>query len=338
MKITLAQIKYKTGDFKFNFENVIEAAKQLGSQAAKEEGKRARGQEGRLVNESSLSEISQDQQTDKNFSTLQPFNLSTSTHPHPNPLPQGEGACDNSLSTLQPFNPSTSLIVFPQADIEEIGGKDLILDENVRKSQIEFYQKIADENLPQNIIIGGFFDIEGKKVFVSDTFIEDIDCDLYILAKNRYYAMNTYKDFVNNIETHTDFVYVNSIGLKDADVFMGGSFAKNSDNEIVLQMPICKEDIDTVDFSRSIEFVEDDLEKQIIDVTTFALKEYCENTGFKKVVLGLSGGIDSALTAVLAVRALGRENVMGIMMPSMFSSKGSVDDSVKLAENLGINS
>ena len=69
---------------------------------------------------------------------------------------------------------------------------------------------------------------------------------------------------------------------------------------------------------------------------TIALKEYCENTGFKKVVLGLSGGIDSALTAALAVEALGAENVFGILMPSMFSSQGSVTDSLKLAENLGM--
>ena len=148
--------------------------------------------------------------------------------------------------------------------------------------------------------------------------------------------MNTYKDFVDSIETHTDFVYVNALGLADADVYAGGSFAKNADNELVMQMPLCQEDIDTVDFSRRIEFVDEPMEKQALAVTTFALKEYCENTGFKKVVLGLSGGIDSALTAALAVKALGAENVFGILMPSMFSSEGSVKDSLKLAENLGM--
>ena len=150
MKIILAQIKYKTGDFNFNYESIVKTVVESGKWKVK----------------SKKSETT--------------------------------------------FNFQPSLIIFPQADIEEIGGKDLILDENVRKSQIEFYQKIADENLPQNILIGdilirngkveasddGFFEIEGKKIFVSDTFIEDIDCDLYVLAKNRYYAMNTYKDFV----------------------------------------------------------------------------------------------------------------------------------------------
>ncbi|HQO23618.1 MAG TPA: NAD(+) synthase, partial [Spirochaetota bacterium] len=60
-------------------------------------------------------------------------------------------------------------------------------------------------------------------------------------------------------------------------------------------------------------------------------------SGFKKALLGLSGGIDSALTAVIAAKALGKENVTGITMPSVFSSQGSVDDSKKLADNLGIN-
>ena len=273
MKITLAQIKYKTGDFKFNYENII-----------------------------------------KNINS----------------------ECD--------------LVIFPQADLEEIGGKDLLLDRDCQNAQIEFYQKIADKNFKQNILIGdilirngsvevsedGFFEICDKKIFVSDTFLEDVECDLFILCKNRYYAMNTFKEFVDNIGVSTDFVYISSIGIADENVYSGQSFAKNSNNEFVLQMPVCEEDIETVDFGRSIEFFEEPIEKQIIKVTTFALKEYCENTGISKVVLGLSGGIDSALTAVLAQKALGAENVLGVLMPSMFSSEGSITDSIKLAENLGI--
>mgnify|MGYP002530936523 FL=1 len=242
------------------------------------------------------------------------------------------------------------LIIFPQSDIEDLGGKDLVLDETCRKRQYEFYQEIADKNFKQNILIGdilirngeievshnGFFDVNGKKVFVSDTYLEDVECDLYVLAKNRYFARNTYMDFVDSIQTDCNLIYVNAIGIADENIFAGGSFAKNANNELVLQMPVCKEDIEIVDFSRVIEFFDEAEEAQILDVVTFALKEYCENTGFKKVVLGLSGGIDSALTAAIAVRALGADSVTGIMMPSMYSSEGSVTDSIKLAENLGI--
>ncbi len=273
MKTTIAQIKYKTGDFKFNFDNIIKH-----------------------------------------------------------------------------INLNSDLIIFPQADILDLGGKDLVLDEKCRHLQSEFYQAIADKKFDTNILVGdvlirnghvemsedGYFEICGKNVFVSDTFLSGVDCDLYVLVKNRYFAMNTFRSFVDWIETDCDFVYVNTIGLADENIFAGRSFAKNCDNKLTLLMPLCEEDVETVDFGHVIEFVEEPFEKDIVTVTTFALKEYCENTGIKKVVLGLSGGIDSALTAVLAVRALGAENVLGVMMPSMFSSTGSVTDSVELAKNLGI--
>lgn len=242
------------------------------------------------------------------------------------------------------------LIIFPQADLEDLGGKDLSLDNRCVRKQHEFYQSIADRKFKQNILIGdilikdgeifvsetGFFDICGQKVFVSDTYLEDVECDLYVLSKNRYFALHTYKDFIESINTHSDFVYVNAIGLADENVFAGGSFAKNSNNELVLQMPLCEECLEKLDFSNVQTFKDDSFESQLLAVIPFALKEYCENTGFKKVILGLSGGIDSALTAALAVSALGAENVCGVMMPSMYSSEGSVSDSIQLAENLGI--
>ncbi len=242
------------------------------------------------------------------------------------------------------------LIIFPQADLEELGGKDLVLDDECQKKEQEFYRTIANQNFKQNILIGdilirnglievsdfGFFEICKKKVFVSDTFIEDVDCDLYIIAKNRYYVMNTYREFVEGIVTCCNLIYINSLAIADENVYAGGSFAKNKNNELVMQLPLCEEKAENVDFENRVDFLTEPVELQVLKVTTFALKEYCENSGFKKVVLGLSGGIDSALTAVLAVKALGADNVVGIMMPSMFSSEGSITDSLKLAENLGI--
>lgn len=125
------------------------------------------------------------------------------------------------------------LIIFPQSDIEDLGGKDLVLDETCRKRQYEFYQEIADRNFKQNILIGdilirngeievshnGFFDVNGKKVFVSDTYLEDVECDLYVLAKNRYFAKNTYMDFVDSIQTDCNLIYVNAIGIADENIF-----------------------------------------------------------------------------------------------------------------------
>lgn len=247
-------------------------------------------------------------------------------------------------------NTNCDLIVFPEYDLTETGGKDLVLDENCCLKQDEFYARIADKNFNRNILVGevlirngqveisedGFFDIGGKKVFVSDSYRNDVVCDLYVLAKNRYYTINSYRDFVDSIDTNNDFIYINAVGMADSDVYAGGSFAKNRDNILVCQMPICREDVQILDFSSPVEFIENSTESEVLAVTSFALKEYCENTGFKKVILGLSGGIDSALTAAIAVKALGAENVFGVLMPSMFSSEGSITDSLKLAQNLGI--
>lgn len=242
------------------------------------------------------------------------------------------------------------LIIFPEYDLTDTGAKDLVLDELCCKKQDELYEKIAEKNFSKAVLVGevlikdgeimlsedGFFDVCNKKIFVSDTYRDDVICDLFVLAKNRYYTMNSYKEFIESINSKNDFVYVNAVGMSDCNIYAGGSFAKNKENELVLQMPLCETEINLVDFGSISEFNEEPLEKQILEITSFALKEYCENTGFKRVILGLSGGIDSALTAAIAVKALGAENVFGVLMPSMFSSEGSVTDSLKLAENLGM--
>jgi NAD+ synthase/NAD+ synthase (glutamine-hydrolysing) len=77
-------------------------------------------------------------------------------------------------------------------------------------------------------------------------------------------------------------------------------------------------------------------EAEIWHALVLGVRDYARKTGFQRVLLGLSGGIDSALTAAIAADAVGPENVLGVMMPSIYSSPGSVDDSVELARNLGI--
>src|SRR5207249_9905725 len=79
-----------------------------------------------------------------------------------------------------------------------------------------------------------------------------------------------------------------------------------------------------------------DDDAEIYRALVVGTRDYVIKNGFKKVVLGLSGGIDSALTACIAVDALGSENVVGVLMPSQFSSRGSIDDSERLGRNLGI--
>lgn len=245
----------------------------------------------------------------------------------------------------------TEIVIFPQYDLVNCGGKDLILDERAGKREGDFYEKISARVGEKYVFIGdvlyhsgefvepdeyGMYDIKGKKIYVSDTFEDDVECDLYILAHNRYYAINSVEEFMNSIEPHCNFIYVNGVGMADESIYCGASFAKNADGKMVYQAPLCKEDVEIIDFSKPIAQKFEPMEQEIIDVITFALREYCENTGFKKVILGLSGGIDSALTAALAVEAIGKANVVGVLMPSMFSSQGSIDDALALAKNLGI--
>ena len=244
----------------------------------------------------------------------------------------------------------SNIVVLPMADLEALGGRDIILDEKIRIAQNNFFEKIAADFPQKHIFLGdihlyggqidmsefGLYEIDGQKIYVSDTFEEEVECDLYILAHNRYYAMNTYREFVESINTNKNLVYINAVAMADANIYDGASFAKNANNLIVYQAPQCVVDITEQNFSQAVEFVDTIQEEEIFKVITFALKEYCENTGFKKVILGLSGGIDSALTAALAVNSIGAENVFGVLMPSMFSSEGSIIDAEALAANLGI--
>jgi len=100
-----------------------------------------------------------------------------------------------------------------------------------------------------------------------------------------------------------------------------------------------KEDLVLYDLdnnSGTVHDISESEEESLLKALKMGLKDYCNKVGFEKVILGLSGGIDSALTAVIASEALGAEKVLCITMPSMYSSQGSVDDSVKLAQNLGV--
>lgn len=243
---------------------------------------------------------------------------------------------------------SFDLIIFPEA--EDLGERDLVYDEKYQESLENFYEKIAKNYSDKNILIGqilikngeielsqdGFYIINGENVYVDDVYRDDVVCDLYVLTKNKYFVKDTYKDFVESINTSNNFIYVNVVCMADYNIYAGGCFAKNKNNELVAHLPICKTVAEKIDFDHVIKFKEACEEELIHTVLTFALREYCENVGFKKVVLGLSGGIDSALVATLAADAIGKENVLGVMLPSMYSSEGSIKDSEKLAKNLGI--
>ncbi len=134
------------------------------------------------------------------------------------------------------------------------------------------------------------------------------------------------------------FIYVNQVGANDELIFDGRSLAINENGEYIKRLPAFEEAIvtfDTEDKPEGEGYREVPMES-LYKALALGIRDYFRKTGFSRAIIGLSGGIDSALTAALAVEALGRENVLGISMPSQYSSEGSVADSTSLAENLGI--
>ena len=146
------------------------------------------------------------------------------------------------------------------------------------------------------------------------------------------------------VETGLPLIYLNMVGGQDDQVFDGGSFALNPGGHLAVQLPVFDEIVAHVDLERGAEgWRVVDGEKAIIPgqfeqdyrVCVAALRDYMGKTGFKKVLLGMSGGIDSALVATIAVDALGGENVRCVMLPSEYTSQGSLDDAKDCAERIG---
>ncbi|MEI8388747.1 MAG: NAD+ synthase [bacterium] len=158
------------------------------------------------------------------------------------------------------------------------------------------------------------------------------------------YLLNKEKDrfsIIKNTATKNNIpiIYVNQVGGNDDLIFDGVSFVIDSKGDIKSLCKDFEEDFSVYDFDSNtgeIHYISQSEEESLFNALCIGVKDYCGKIGFKKVVLGLSGGIDSAVTAAIAVCALGKENVTGITMPSIYSSEGSISDSDKLAQNLDI--
>ncbi len=132
---------------------------------------------------------------------------------------------------------------------------------------------------------------------------------------------------------------VNQVGGNDSLVFDGASFALGPDGSIVAQARSFAEDLvyfDSTALTGDRRPVDPSEDAAVYQALVLGTRDYVRKCGFSKVLVGLSGGVDSALVAAIAVDALGKENVTTIGMPSQYSSAGSIDDARALADNLGI--
>jgi len=135
-------------------------------------------------------------------------------------------------------------------------------------------------------------------------------------------------------ETNLPLVYVNQVGGQDELVFDGASFIMDKEANTIHSLPLFEEDICTP--SDQHQNTQLDKDEEIYKAVTLGLKDYVEKNNFPGVLIGLSGGIDSALSAAIAVDAIGADKVHCVMMPSPYTSQESLDDAAKCAELLGV--
>lgn len=237
------------------------------------------------------------------------------------------------------------------------GGK---IAATVRKHELPNTHVFDERRLFEHGPIAGPYSLNGVRIgnpICEDAWHEDVSeamaesgAEILVVPNGSPYYRNKFDRRLSAmvarvVENDMPLVYLNMVGGQDDQVFDGGSFVLNRGGRLAMQMPLFDEAIAHVDFVRGDagwEAVEGekiahvDEWEQDYRVMTQGLRDYMGKTGFKKVVLGLSGGIDSAIVATIAADALGPENVRCVMMPSEYTAQSSLDDAKELAENLGV--
>ena len=183
------------------------------------------------------------------------------------------------------------------------------------------------------------FEIEGTKfypVLGNDIYYElsDVTVDYIIHLNSTPFIKNTDKEIFKD----KNIISINHIGLAQELIFDGGAFLSKANGETIVELPRFEEQLQIIDLNNLSQSLQPKVEKEenIFKALSFAFREFCRINRFSKALIGLSGGIDSALTAVIMCDAIGAENVLGITMPSKYSTEGSWKDSYDLANNLNM--
>jgi len=202
------------------------------------------------------------------------------------------------------------------------------------------------------------FEIKGNKIALficeeiwdSETYkkVEGKDCDLVVTINASPFEYKKISQRENlaielSKKINAPVIYVNQVGGQDEIVFDGSSFVADA-NKVLRRLPACESTSDLVTFNKTKKefsfsekvFDEKSEEEILYSNLVLGLKDYIEKNNFPGVVIGISGGIDSAFSACVAVDALGSDKVKGIMMPSKYTSDASVEDATLLGKNLNI--
>ena len=174
--------------------------------------------------------------------------------------------------------------------------------------------------------------------------LKEKGADLIVNISASPYRVGRLKDRMNLIkskvsETGLPFIYCNIVGSQDELIFDGQSLVYSGDGNLIAQGKAFEEDLVIVDLknAETIEVKLTSRVEKVYQALILGVKDYFRKTGHEAAVIGLSGGIDSSLTACIAVDALGAGNVYGVSMPSQYSSRHSEDDAQTLAKNLKID-
>lgn len=190
-------------------------------------------------------------------------------------------------------------------------------------------------------------EVSGRKLYSTDPvgvlvkkgaeFVINVSASPYVLKKRKLR-----ETLMGNVARNhkVPVVYVNLVGGNDELIFDGSSMVFNSEGDVVASAGIFVEDSIIVDIDKLPEPAQTPRlmnSEEVYKALVLGLRDYIQKCGFKKVVLGLSGGIDSAIVAAIASDAIGAHNVTGIAMPTRFTSERSVKDAKKLAKSFGMN-
>lgn len=197
----------------------------------------------------------------------------------------------------------------------------------------------------------GFSLVEYKKQTIAFGFLEDLDdflqkqdkSDLIICCSNILFTPETQKDLLTSLQpkirkAHTPIILVNRSGAEGSYIYNGSSFFMLANGDLSKELPLFEEKKLQIDTQKADKYNQSPLCRieKMYHASILGIKDYFRKNNIKKALLGLSGGIDSALVVVLAVEALGKDNVIGVLLPSEYSTSHSITDAKASAENLGI--
>lgn len=338
MKITLAQINFIVGDIEGNRDKIIEAAQQ------------SKG--------SSLVVFSE---------------LALCGHPTYNLLSYTDiiERCENALEEIAKKCDTIPLLIgapvrntsgkgkplFNAAVFLHQGKRQIFKKKNVgydNKSELNYFESADENNILQlgcmkvAVTIGEDLYNTGEDEFLMTNRIDDFEEKPEIivnLAADRFDYQRAAKRReilrMTALKHEIPLIYVNQVGGNANLIYDGGSMVFGYMGYVIKSLPFFKEEVSTFECELFISMKREDNQvipckmELIHDALVLGIRDFFTKQGFKKAVLGLSGGLDSALVIALAAKALGPENVLGILMPSQYSSDHSVNDAIASAENLG---